>query len=98
MDSPGYCAKFCTYTFMDYETGAILDMAVVDKRETGLKSPNMEVEGFTRLLKSLKQAGVIVEEVVTDAHPQITALMSKYKKIGCSKTLLCQCCLPRNIR
>lgn len=53
-------------------------MAVVDKRETGLKSGNMEKLGFERALINLIDKGVNVAEVVTDQHIQIASLMSKY--------------------
>ncbi|XP_052238264.1 uncharacterized protein LOC127849576 [Dreissena polymorpha] len=37
MDSPGHCAKYCTYTCMNQQTKWILAMEVVDKRECQLK-------------------------------------------------------------
>ena len=76
MDSQGYCAKYCTYSFIEYDTKEILDVVLIDKRETQLKSLNMEVEGFIRLLNSLIEAAIIIEEIVTEAHPQITSQMS----------------------
>ena len=77
MDSPGYCAKYCTYTLMEYSSKEILDIVVIDKREADLKSPTMEVKGFTRLMSKLIQAGLNIVEVVTDAHLQITSTMSE---------------------
>jgi hypothetical protein len=74
-DSPGFCAQFCTYTFMEYESKNILSTVVIDKRETARKSPNMEREGFRRVMKELQEKGIRVCEVVTDAHPSITKLM-----------------------
>lgn len=50
-------------------------MAVVDKRETGNKSPNMEKQGLIRCLEELHQLGVELEEMTTDAHPQVTAYL-----------------------
>ncbi|PIK35765.1 hypothetical protein BSL78_27409 [Apostichopus japonicus] len=70
-DSPGHCAQYCTYSVMDYETCDILDIQVVDKREADLKSTNMEKIAFLRALETLEKSDVKVEEVVTDAHPQI---------------------------
>lgn len=43
------------------------------------KSTNLEKACFEKGLKFLKDAGVNVVEVVTDAHVQIAALMSKLK-------------------
>ena len=77
MDSPGFSAKYCTYTVMEHESSEILCMVFVDKRNTNLKSTNMESYGFERALDFLLGHGVIVKEVVTDAHNVITSLMSQ---------------------
>ena len=76
-DSPGHCAQYCTYTVMDYHTCDILDIEIVDKREAELKSTNMEKIAFVRSLEVLEKSDVKVEEIVTDAHPQIKAYISK---------------------
>lgn len=76
-DSPGHTAKYCTYTVMDIETEAIVEQIVVDKRETDLKSGNMETKGFQKALGNLQNAEVKIKEVVTDANPSVSALMSK---------------------
>lgn len=77
MDSPGHCAQYCSYTVMENDTKKILSILTLDKRETGKKSTNLEVKGFKRSLEELGQK-VKVVEVVTDAHLQIGALMSKF--------------------
>ena len=46
MDSPGFNANFCTYVLMNNDILDIFDMVVVDKREVGLKSTNMEKKRF----------------------------------------------------
>ena len=74
-DSPGYSAQYCTYSLIDAEKGNILAMSVVDVREANGKSPNMERIGFERALADVLQKAR-VKELVTDAHPQIKALMS----------------------
>lgn len=51
-------------------------MTIVDKREVGLKSPNMEKLGLVRALEELKEMNVT--ELVTDAHIQIESMMSKF--------------------
>jgi hypothetical protein len=76
MDSPGFSAKYCTYTALDYETKEIIDIEIEDKTKTDYKSGNMETAAFKRMMKNLTDAGLTVSEVVTDAHPQITAVMS----------------------
>ena len=74
MDSPGYCAQYCTYTVMENQSRDIVSVVTVDKRQTGRNSVVMEkaafVESMTELLSELK-----VVEVCTDAHVQISSLM-----------------------
>lgn len=52
MDSPGYCAQYCSYTVMENETKKIISITTLDKRETDRKSGNMEIRGFERCLSS----------------------------------------------
>ena len=78
MDSPGFNAQFCTYTFLENESKDIVAMEVVDKREVQGISVNMEKCAFIKGLEGLQDKGVSVTEVVTDAHSQITALLSKF--------------------
>ena len=73
-DSPGHSAKYCTYTFIDTETGNVIDTEVVPVSE--VKNSNaMEKEGFVRILNRLKKEGVKVDIVSTDKHTQIRKLM-----------------------
>ena len=53
MDSPGFSAKYCVYTVMEIQTRDILAIEIVDKRETGLKSTNMEMLAFKRVISKL---------------------------------------------
>ena len=69
-DSPGKSAKFCTYSMMDIDSGVILHAETVDKREVGLKSPNMEKEAFTRSLEFLLPR-IKCTEIITDASISI---------------------------
>lgn len=80
MDSPGHCAQYCTYTVMDNKTKKIISVKTLDKRETEKKSVNLEKAGFLRCLQEIQDKGLTVSEVVTDAHLQIGALMSKYNR------------------
>lgn len=45
-DSPVHSARYCVYTLMENSTKVVLDMAVVDKRETGGNSVAIEKEGL----------------------------------------------------
>ena len=51
-------------------------MVVVDKREVGLKRTNMEKEGLMRGPEQIHKEGVNVVEIATDAHCQITKMIS----------------------
>ena len=86
MDSPGHCAQYCTYTLMDYETKCILSTVIIDKRETKRKSTNMEREGLIRALKEVQDMGLVVKELVTDGHPGIAKMISKYVLPNCHYT------------
>ena len=73
-DSPGHSAKYCTYTFIETETGRVVDTVVVPV--TDVKNLNaMEKEGFVKLLKALKKDGVKIDMISTDRHIQIRKLM-----------------------
>lgn len=77
MDSPGHCAQYCTYTVMEDQTKKILSLKTLYKRETEKKSTNLEKAGFVKCLQEIQEKGLTVKEVVTDAHLQIGAMMSK---------------------
>ncbi|XP_028296913.1 uncharacterized protein LOC114458700 [Gouania willdenowi] len=83
IDSPGFCAQYCTYSVMDNDSKQIMSIINIDKRETLRNSVIMEKEGFIRAFETLRKDLQIVE-VCTDAHTQISALFSKgkYKDIG----------------
>ncbi|XP_030262348.1 uncharacterized protein LOC115574863 [Sparus aurata] len=88
MDSPGYCAQYCTYTAMENDSQEIISIVTVDKRETGRNSVVMEKEAFVRTVDRLLEEVKLVE-VCTDAHVQISALMNKgkYKDLGMQHSL-----------
>ena len=72
-DSPGHCAQYCTYSHI------ILQMNIVDVREVeGRKSTKMERVAFESGLDSLILSPMVVKEVVTDGHLEISSLMSEY--------------------
>ncbi|CAM4574040.1 unnamed protein product [Leuciscus chuanchicus] len=89
MDSPGFCAQYCTYTVMDNGSKQIICMINIDKRETMRNSVIMEEEGFMRAFETLCEE-LNIEEFCTDAHSQISALFNnkgKYKDCGVRHTL-----------
>jgi len=75
-DSPGFCAKYGTYTVMELDSKQIVDFAVVHVTEAG-NSVRMEKLGLERCLLSLKDDGLTVTTLATDRHVQITSYMYK---------------------
>ena len=45
-DSPGHSARYCVYTLMEHVMKVVVDLEVIDKRETGGNSAVMEREGL----------------------------------------------------
>ena len=75
-DSPGYSAKYATYSLMDSATDLILDYSLVHVSETG-SSVAMEKEGLRRCLDKLFDQGVDIISVATDRHTGVASLMKK---------------------
>ncbi len=75
-DSPGFNAKFCTYTFMNNADSRIVDFELVQVTQTGT-SQSMEKYGFCKSLDRLLETGVKVETVVTDRHVGIRSAVKK---------------------
>ena len=82
-DSPGFLAKYCTYTMIDNESLKIVDFEVV--QVTKAKSAvGMEKIGFETTLDRLTETGqLVITDVSTDRHVQIRKLMrEKYVPLG----------------
>ncbi len=76
-DSPGYSAKNLCYFLMGMETDYIIDLHIADKRQTDLKSVNMEREALRVILNRLKNV-LDIGEVVTDASFSIIKMLGEY--------------------
>ncbi|KAH7958600.1 hypothetical protein HPB49_003178 [Dermacentor silvarum] len=68
-DSPGYSAKYGTYSLLDTSLNRIIDMQLVQSNEV-TSSGAMELE-LKRALKGLEDQKVCVRELVTDRHTQV---------------------------
>ena len=77
-DSPGFSAKYCTYSILEMDSDAIVTFVVVQVSETG-SSCRMEVEGFRRCMNYLLDLGFTVQVLATDRHDQIRSIMKRYK-------------------
>ena len=75
-DSPGYSAKYGTYSLMDSATDLILDYSLVQVTETG-SSVAMEKEGLRRCLDKVLAQGVEITSIATDRHVGVASLMKK---------------------
>nr|XP_054775161.1 uncharacterized protein LOC129283348 [Lytechinus pictus] len=73
-DSPGFSAKYCTYTLMNAKNNKIMAMKLVQVSEAS-SSVAMEKLGFQRALQELLDAGINVTVVATDRHVGIRKLM-----------------------
>lgn len=77
MDSPGYCAQYCSYTAMENDSKEIISVVTIDKRQTARNSVIMEKEAFVTTMDKLL-GEVKIAEICTDAHTQIASVMSKF--------------------
>ena len=75
-DSPGYSAKYCTYSLLDMDSDTVVTFVVIQVNETG-SSCRMEVEGFRRCMNYLLELGFTIEVLATDRHVQIRSVMNK---------------------
>lgn len=67
-------AKNLCYYLMDVTTSYIIDVEVLDKRETNMKSVMMEKQALQNILLRLKRL-LTITEVVTDASASIKKLI-----------------------
>lgn len=81
-DSPGFNAKYCAYILAEQFLDVIVDLEIVDKRETDGVSTNIEVGGLRRLLERIV-GKLIVSEIVTDASSAVIALVRRLKGLYC---------------
>ena len=75
-DSPGYSAKYGTYTLMDSATDLILDYSLIQVSDVG-SSVATEKEGLQHCLDKLLTQGVTITSVATDKHTGVASLMKK---------------------
>ena len=72
-DSPGHCAKYGLYSFMDQDTGKILSFRITQVSEAG-NSNRMEKCGFQLVLNSLKSK-IDIKQITTDRHVRVRKYM-----------------------
>lgn len=78
-DSPGYSAKYVTYTFMDVHRDKIIDFIVLQK---GQISGDLEKPACDKLLSRLLEEGVNIELFLSDRHRGVRKLLrTKFSNI-----------------
>ena len=77
-DSPGHCARYCTSVIIEHFLKVIVDLEVIDYRETGGVSTNMERAALVRLLKVLRHQ-LSISEITTDASTTIMKAVRELK-------------------
>ena len=77
-DSPGYNAKYGTYTIQGSTSGYILDFHVSHVRIAG-NSARMELDGLKHVLKRLEEYFLPITSLTTDRHKQVRSYMHKEK-------------------
>ncbi|XP_040065676.1 uncharacterized protein LOC8030003 isoform X2 [Ixodes scapularis] len=77
-DSPGFSAKYGTYSVLDLDTNKIVHFELVQSNEVG-GSGRMELAGLKRSFSFLESQGLVVDLLVTDRHVQGKAFMKKEK-------------------
>ncbi|XP_065096757.1 uncharacterized protein [Paramisgurnus dabryanus] len=73
-DSPGFSAKYCTYSIMDDSTNQVVHYELVQVTEAA-SSVGMEPIGFKRGLNSLLEMGIDIDVMTTDRSPFIRKIM-----------------------
>ena len=66
---------------METESNLILHFENVDKREVGLRSPNMERKGMSQCLDFLVSKGMKVVELITDSSSSVAKTLGTPKAV-----------------
>lgn len=78
-DSPGYNAKYGTYTIMNSLSGFILDFHISHVKIAG-NSQRMELDGLKHVLQRMSESTISITSLTTDRHKQVRKFMRKEKK------------------
>lgn len=72
-DSPGHCAKYCTYSLMDIDSQKIVDFMIVQRVQV---IGDLEKAAFNKLVNKLKtKHGLSIDLLLTDRHLGIAKSM-----------------------
>ncbi|CAN8002339.1 unnamed protein product [Ixodes pacificus] len=69
-DSPGFCAKYLTYTVHVEQINKIHTLALASEQpRRPMASVNMKKEGLLKQLEFFQEKGIKIRSLVTDRHP-----------------------------
>ena len=69
-DSPGYNAKYCTYSLYDNNISKIIEISLTQVTEAG-NSNRMEKYGLIKVLDKMAQKGIALKQITTDRHQSV---------------------------
>eukprot|EP00794_Sanderia_malayensis_P011589 gene11589-12783_t len=67
MDSPGFSAKYGTYSLMDLDSNKVISVNTLQSNEVG-GSTHMELAGLKSGLEEMEEHGINFQTIVTDRH------------------------------
>ena len=77
-DSPGFNAKFSSYSLMDMATSLIVDQQLVALNEPNIpNSVSMETEALDRSLEFVISSGLKIHTLATDRHTGVQSLLKE---------------------
>jgi len=82
-DSPGFSAKYTSYTIMDMMTSLIIDQQLVSLADDDINSSvAMETEALNKCLDFIISCGLKIHRLATDRHIGVQSLLKqKYPEI-----------------
>ena len=75
-DSPGYSAKYCTYSLMDQQSGKVVTLNVQQVSEC-TSSVAMETEAFAACVGNMAERGIYMDVFSSDRHRGVGAAIRK---------------------
>ena len=73
-DSPGFSAKYCTYSLMDQQNGKIVNFNVKQVTEC-TSSVAMETEAFVECVRFMAEQGIYIDVFSSDRHHGVSAVI-----------------------
>ena len=78
-DSPGFSAKYGTYTILNIISGSLLDTHVSHSKMVG-NSSGMELDGLRNVFRCIDDQNLSPSSLTTDRHKQVRRYMRQERK------------------